>query len=108
VRGHVDRHALEPGLEVGAVVEVDANEALVRLAVAGLLRDDEARHRLEQLAFAREWAKAEIGGADTPLGSGRRDAGQIIGVLLMSLHFPDVRGRSHEPLKAAQSTAQTG
>ena len=79
VRRHVDRHALEPRLEVGAVVEVEAaNEVLVRLAVAGVLRDDEARDRLEQLAFSRQWAKAEVGRADVSLGGGRCDADEIV------------------------------
>ena len=79
VRGHVDRHALESRLEIRAVIEVEAaNEVLVRLPVARVLRDDEAGHGLEQLALARDWAEAQVRGADVALGSRRGDADEVI------------------------------
>ena len=79
VRRHVERHAVEPRLKIGAVVEIEAaHEVLVRLAVAGVLRDDHPGHGLEQLALARDRAKAQIGGADASFGGRRRDAAQVV------------------------------
>jgi hypothetical protein len=50
VRRHVDRHAVDPGREVGAVVEVEAAQVvLVGLAVAAVLRDDDAGNEFEHL-----------------------------------------------------------
>ena len=73
VGGHVDRHALDPGLEIGAVIEVEAaDEVLVRLAVARVLGDDQTRDGLEQLALAGDRPKPEIRRTDSPLGCGRR------------------------------------
>ncbi len=66
-------------LEVGAVVEVEAaHEVLVRLAVAGVLRDDQARHGLEQLAFARDRPRAQVGCADVSLRRTARRADQVV------------------------------
>ena len=54
VRRHVDRHAVHVGREVGAVVEVEAaQEVLVGLAVAAVLRDDQPGHDLEHFAGRR-------------------------------------------------------
>ena len=79
VRRHVERHALEPRLEVGAMVEVEAaNEVLIRLAVAGVLGDDHPGHGLEQLAFAGDRAEPEVGRADPPLGRAGRDTAQVV------------------------------
>lgn len=65
VRRHVDGHPLETRLEVRAMIEVEAaNEVLVRLAVARVLRDDEPRHGFEQLAFAQEGTPANVGEAE--------------------------------------------
>jgi len=51
----IARHAAELGGEIGAVVEVEAaQEILVGLAVAGMLRDDQARHHFERLAGAQD------------------------------------------------------
>src|SRR5207245_10154668 len=51
VRSQVDRHALDRREEVGAVVEVEpAQEVLVCLSRAAVLRDDESRYELEHLA----------------------------------------------------------
>jgi len=47
------------------MIEVEAaNEVLVRLAVARVLRDDEPRHGFEQLAFAQEGTPANVGEAE--------------------------------------------
>jgi hypothetical protein len=55
VRRHVDRHAFHARQEVGAMVEVEAaQEQLVRLPVTRVLRDDQARNQLEDLAGAQE------------------------------------------------------
>ena len=51
VRRHVDRHAVDACREVGAVVEVEAaQEVLVGLAVARVLRDDHAGRRFQEFA----------------------------------------------------------
>ena len=48
---HVDRHAVDGDGEIGAVIEIEAaQEILVGFAFAGMLGDDQARHRLKQLA----------------------------------------------------------
>ena len=49
MRGHIDRDAVHARREVGAVVEIEGTqEVLVRLAVAAVLRDDQARNHLER------------------------------------------------------------
>ena len=79
VRGHVERHALDARLEVGAVIEVEAaHEVLVRLALARVLRDDDAGHRLQQLALARDRPRAEIRRADAPFRRAARGADQVV------------------------------
>ena len=80
VRGHVDRHALDPGLEVGAVVEIEAaDEILVGLAVTRVLGDDHAGHGLEQLAFAGDRAAPQVRRADPALRGRAGDPDQIVG-----------------------------
>jgi len=65
VRDHVDRHSVDPGREVRAVVEIEAaQEHLIRFAGAAVLRDDHAGHGLEDLAGAHARAGVELGGAD--------------------------------------------
>src|SRR5689334_7060431 len=55
MRRHVEWHALEPGLEVRSVVEVEpANEVLIRLSIARVLSDDHAWHCLEELALTSD------------------------------------------------------
>ena len=55
MRRHVERHAVEERREVGAVVQIEpAHEILVGLTSAGVLRDDQARHRLQDLARAEQ------------------------------------------------------
>lgn len=77
--GHVDRHALDPSLEIGAVIEVESpDEVLVRLAVTRVLGDDQTRDGLEQLAFAGDRPKPEIGRTDSPLGCAGGDADEIV------------------------------
>jgi hypothetical protein len=76
VRGHVHRHAVHRHRKVGAVVEVEAaQEVLVGLAVARVLRGDHAGHRLHDVAGAQLGARlvrralhralaGAVGGAD--------------------------------------------
>jgi hypothetical protein len=91
VRRHVDRHAGDEGREVGAVVEVEAaQEVLVRLAVAAVLRDDHAGHELEQLG------RAQRGPALDQLGRDRALAGRVgaaDGVVVVADHGD--RGELH-------------
>ena len=63
VGGHVDRDALDAGREVRAVVQVEAaKEVLIRLAVAGVLRDDQAGHDLQQFPHPQEWPVLKLFG----------------------------------------------
>jgi hypothetical protein len=79
VRRHVDRHPLDARLEIGAVIEVEAaNEVLVGLSIARVLRDDEPGNRLEQLAFAQERAQTQVRPTDAPLGGCGRYARQVV------------------------------
>src|SRR3569623_1733549 len=49
--GHIDGHAVNAGGNVGAVVEIErAQEILVGLALAGMLRHHQARHGLQHRA----------------------------------------------------------
>ena len=76
VRGHVDRHAVERGGEVGAVVEVEAAQVkLVRFPATGMLRDDDAGDGLDDLADALKRTPRELLRADHAFirGSGRAD-----------------------------------
>jgi hypothetical protein len=79
VRRHVDRHPFDARLEVRPVIEVEpADEILIRLSVAGVLRHDEAGDGLEQLALTHEWPPPQLGPADVTLRGTRRDAGQVV------------------------------
>jgi hypothetical protein len=79
MRREIERHSVQPRLEVGSVVEVEAaHEVLVRLAVARMLRHDHPRHRLQQLAFARDRAEPELGGADAARRGAHRHAAKVV------------------------------
>ena len=57
VRAQVDGNAVQGGGEVGAVVEVEAaQEILVRLSRAAVLRDDQPWHQLQHLAGPEDGA----------------------------------------------------
>ena len=73
MRRHVDRHAVDARGEVGAVVQVEAaQEVLVRLAVAAVLRHDEPGDGLEDLGGPEDRAVLELGGEHGALAR-RRD-----------------------------------
>jgi hypothetical protein len=56
VADQVDRHPVDEGGEVGAVIEIEAaQEKLVGLARAGMLRRHQPGHVLEQVAAAQSW-----------------------------------------------------
>ena len=75
VAGHVHRHAQDEGGEVAAVVEVvAAQEVLVGLAVAAVLGDGHAGHRLQQLGRAQQRAQRQALDADLALGGAARFA----------------------------------
>ncbi len=79
VRRQVHGHAVDPGCEVRAVVEVEAaQEHLVRLARAAVLRDDQARHCLENLAGAKPGPSLELGRADDALGGRHAVAERVV------------------------------
>jgi len=68
MRRHVDRHAVDEGREVRAVIEIEATqEVLVGLAVAAVLRDDHPRHELEDLTGAKGRTALQQLGADHAL-----------------------------------------
>jgi hypothetical protein len=53
VRRHVHGNAVDAGRQVRAVIEIEtAQEILIRLAVAAVLGDDQARHDFQQLSRA--------------------------------------------------------
>ncbi len=55
VRRHIHRHAGDGGREVGAVIEIEAAQViLIRLSLAAVLTDDQARHRLQHFARAHD------------------------------------------------------
>ena len=55
MRRHVERHAVEERREVGAVVQIEpAHEVLIGLTAARVLRDDQTRDRLQDLARAEQ------------------------------------------------------
>ena len=69
--------------EVGAVIEVEAaQEVLVGLALAAVLRDDDARHGLEHFAVAHERPLVELLRGDRALARRLRDADEILGRVL--------------------------
>ena len=79
VRGEVDGHPVERGGEVGAVVEVEAaEEILVGLTRAAVLRDDDAGDGLQQLTGAEQRARAEVVEAHGALRGRRCEAGEVI------------------------------
>ena len=84
--GHVDRHAVDAGSEVGAVVEVEAaQEVLVGLAVARVLGDDQAGHELEHFAGAQGRAALQQLAVDHALRGGVRSADSIVVVAALDL-----------------------
>ena len=75
---HIDRHAADISGEIGAVVEVEAaQEILVRLAVAGVLGDDQAGHHFQRFAGAQDGHGEQALAGDHAFAAGRGDAFQI-------------------------------
>ena len=61
MRGHVHGHAVYEAGEIGAVVQVKAaQEILIGLAIAAVLRDDHAWHKLQHLRRPQAWAALAI------------------------------------------------
>ena len=76
---HVHRRAGHRHREVAAVIEVEAaQEVLVGLALAAVLRDDDARHGLEHLALAHDRPHVELTRGDRALARRLRDADQAL------------------------------
>ena len=79
VRRHVHRRAGHRHREIAAVIEVEAaQEILVGLALAAVLRDDHARHRLEHFALAHDRPHVELTRGDRALAGRLRDADQAL------------------------------
>ncbi len=58
---HGDRQAVDLGIEVGAMVEVEtAQELLVGFALTTVLRDDQSGDELQQFSAAGDWALGEL------------------------------------------------
>ena len=80
VRGEIDRDAVHEDGEIGAMIEVEAaQEVLVGLPRAAVLRDDDAGDGLEDFGGARQRAAGELLTAHGALGRGIGDAEQIVG-----------------------------
>jgi len=97
VRGHVHRHAVDARGEVGAVVELEveaAQEILVRLAVATVLRDDDPGHEFQHLARALGRAALQ---QFTPDGAGRCRVLRAVGFVVVALHDDSLRCTGHGP-----------
>ena len=72
-------NAVDAGREIGAVIEIEAaQEILVGLAVAAVLRDDEARHGLQQLAGAQHRAGFELRARDRALARRLHFADELV------------------------------
>ena len=83
VRRHVHRHAGDRGGEVGAVIEIEAaQEVLVRLALAAVLRDDDAGHGLQHFARRASADAPRAARGDRALAGRLRDADEILGGVL--------------------------
>ncbi len=79
VRGHVHRHAVHVGGEVGAVVQVEAaQEVLVGLAAAAVLRDDHARHELQHLGGSQGGPVGQQARVEAALAGGVRAAHRMV------------------------------
>ena len=79
VGDHVHRRAIDRHGEIAAVIEVEAaQEILVGLPLAAMLRDDHARDRLEHLCLAHERADVELPRRDRPLARRLGDADQVL------------------------------
>ncbi len=79
VRRHVHRHARDRRRDVRAVVEVEpAQVVLVRLALAGVLADQEARYGLEDVRGAVDLALGDLVGRDDPHRGRVRDADEVV------------------------------
>jgi hypothetical protein len=79
VRGLVDRHAVNEGREVGAVVEVvAAQQILIRLAFAAMQGDDQPRDGFEHLAgtILRHLLQLLVGDHAFARGRGRTEQPQ--------------------------------
>jgi hypothetical protein len=71
VRRQVHRDPVDRGGEVGPVIEIEsAQEELIRLSSSAVLRRDQPRHRLENLARPRERPTGELLEADRALRGG--------------------------------------
>ena len=78
--------------EVGAVIEVEAAQVvLVRLALAAVLADDDARHGFEHFAGAHDRPRVELPRRDRALARRLRDADEVLGRSSASARFVNVR-----------------
>ena len=74
----IDRHVVDEGREIGAVVEVEAaDEILVRFAFAGMNGHHQARHRLQHLPDAIGGPQVDLLLGDRSLAGGCRGSEQI-------------------------------
>ncbi len=79
VGAHVDRHAVNEGGEVGAVIQIEAaQEVLIGLAVAAVLRDDHAGHKFQQLAGPQRRTAGDQFCRHRDLAGGVRGADAVI------------------------------
>ncbi len=78
VRRQVHRHVVYRGEEVGAVIEIEAaQEILVRLAVAAVLRDDHSGNVLEHFARPQHRPRLDQLRGDGALARGVRGADRV-------------------------------
>ena len=76
--GLVDRHAVDVGFQIRAVIEiVAAQEVLIRLALAAVQGHDQPRHRFQQLTGAVLRSELQLLIIDHPFARGGGGAQQL-------------------------------
>ena len=101
VRWQVQRHIVEENGDIRAMVEIEAaQKILVGLAAAGVLRDDEAGNRLQNLSRTKNRTILDLRCAHRSLGAGFGNADQVI---LTALHVDGGAHGTHD-----QRDAQRG
>jgi hypothetical protein len=98
------RHAQDGRRKIGAVVEIEAAQVvLVRLALATVLADDEARHGLEQLSGSHQRARGYLSRRHDTLTRGFRGSDESLARRIHLREVPEPPraghgdiGREHE------------
>ena len=78
VRAHVDRHAIDKGRQIGAVIEIDAaQEVLIGFPLSAVDRDHETGHGFQQLGRPKRGELQQFLAQDDSFAGRRGDADQL-------------------------------